>query len=154
MFGFNGPKAFGAAVVAASIFLASVSVQSHAQTGRVHITFVKGGLLFPSQGSGNLFYKSRRFRLDVGGIDFHAVAIARMDLAGTATNFRTIGDLIGTYHSADDASTVVSGDKVARLQNSNNVIFDLHGVALHRKFAIDLAGMTITSRGWRPNYFR
>jgi hypothetical protein len=138
---------FLAVLTTAAILLSAVT--SHAQSARLHIVLVKAGIIKPAHGNGSLFYKSRRFRLDVAGIDFDALGAARADLEGDVLNLRTVGNIIGTYQAADKGLAVVSAGNVVRLRNASGVTLELRGVKFQRDLSINLAGITVASRGWR-----
>jgi hypothetical protein len=147
MFWFGRAKRAGLAVLAAVSILAAVSTQSPAQTGSIHITLVKAGIA--RGGSGSLFYRRGRYRLGIAGIDTGALSVARADLTGRVTNLNSVRDVLGPYHAAQGASDVAGSAKTARLQNAHGVTLELRGSNSGPEFSIDLAGMTINSRGWQ-----
>ena len=135
---------FGVAV-AAAVTLASLSTQSHAQTGTVHLRIIKAGFIVGAGGgSGTLIYNGQRYRLSVGGVSVGTIGIASARLSGVAYNLHSPQDIAGVYESAGAGVAVVGGPKVARLQNANGVVLQLHGVQLGLEANLSLGGMTIT----------
>lgn len=137
---------FGVAV-AAAVTLASLSTQSHAQIGTVHLRIIKAGFIVGAGGgSGTLIYNGQRYRLSVGGVSVGTIGIASARLSGVAYNLHSPQDIAGVYESAGAGVAVVGGPKVARLQNANGVVLQLHGVQLGLEANLSLGGMTITLR--------
>ena len=133
---------FGVAV-AAAVLLAGLT-QSHAQTGTVHLRIIKAGFIVGAGGgSGSLSFNGHHYRLSVGGVSVGTIGIATARLAGTAYNLRSPADIAGIYQSAGAGIAVVGGPKVARLQNANGVVLELHGVQLGLEANLSLGGMTI-----------
>jgi type V secretory pathway adhesin AidA len=139
---------FGVAV-AAAVILASLSTQSQsqAQTGTVHLRIIKAGFIVGAGGgSGTLIYNGQRYRLSVGGVSVGTIGIATARLAGVAHNLHSPQDIAGVYQSAGAGVAIVGGPKVARLQNANGVVLELHGVQLGLEANLSLGGMTIALR--------
>jgi type V secretory pathway adhesin AidA len=136
-----------AVAVAAAVILASLSTQSQAQTGTVHLRIIKAGFIVGAGGgSGTLIYNGQRYRLSVGGVSVGTIGIATARLAGVAHNLRSPQDIAGVYQSAGAGVAIVGGPKVARLQNANGVVLELHGVQLGLEANLSLGGMTIALR--------
>ena len=54
---------YGAAIVATVIVLLGTSVDSHAETGSIHLTVVKAGFIISTgSGTGTLDYQGRTYR--------------------------------------------------------------------------------------------
>ncbi|MFZ0524390.1 MAG: hypothetical protein WBF24_13105 [Xanthobacteraceae bacterium] len=103
------------------------------------------------QGFGNLFYNGERYRIEVEGIAVNSLKSRRTDLAGSVENMHAASDILGTYEPEElGGNTIVDNNKPVRIKNKNEVIIDVHGVNLGR-LSLDLAGMTVTSRGWGPD---
>jgi hypothetical protein len=131
------------AVAAAIVLLGAITV-SHAETASVHISVLKTK---SAEGTGSLFFHARRYRLRISGIDTKPANVEKIELAGTASGLQSTGDIVGSYGPAASGTAIVSGAKAARLQNGG-VILELHANNVEMS-AIDLAGMTISSHGWR-----
>jgi hypothetical protein len=69
--------------------------------------------------------------------------VAAVDLVGTAYNLQRPGLIAGTYGAAGAGATFVGGGQVARLQNQNGVVLEVHGVQVGFQVSIGLGGMTI-----------
>jgi hypothetical protein len=136
---FDSVKPFTTAIV----LLGAITV-SHAETAGIHISFLRTKT---AEGTGSLFFHARRYRLRVSGIDTKPANVEKIDLAGSALGLQNTGDIVGTYGPAASGTAIVSGSKAARLQNGG-VILELHANNIEMS-ALDLAGMTISSHGWR-----
>ena len=135
---------YGAAIVAAVIILVGTSVESHAQTGSVHLTVVKAGFIVSTgSGTGTLDYQGRTYRLIVSSFGFGTIGVSGGELVGTAHNLRTAADITGTYKAAAAGLTVGAGGQVARFQNANGVILELVGAQLGLAVSLGSTGMTI-----------
>jgi hypothetical protein len=130
-------------VAAALVLLGAVTV-SHAETAGIHISLFRTKA---AEGSGSLFFHARRYRLRVSGVDTKPANVEKIELAGSALGLQGTGDIVGTYGPAASGAAIVSGSKAARLQNGG-VILELHANNVETS-ALDLTGMTISSRGWR-----
>ena len=135
---------FTAAVLIAVIVLTGLSTESRAQTGRVRLHIVKAGFIIGvGGGSGVLVYHGQRIPLSISGIGIGSLGVAAVDLVGTAYNLRRPGLIAGTYGAAGAGATFVGGGQVARLQNQNGVVLEVHGVQVGFQVSIGLGGMTI-----------
>lgn len=133
-----------AAVLIAVIALSVVSTESRAQTGRVRLHIVKAGFIIGvGGGSGVLIYHGQRIPLSISGIGVGSLGFAEVDLVGTAYNLPRPGLIAGTYAAAGAGATFVGGGQVARLQNQNGVILEVHGVQVGFQVSIGLGGMTV-----------
>ena len=130
-------------VTAAIVLLGGVTV-SHAETAGIHISLFRTKA---AEGTGSLFFHARRYRLRVNGIGTEPANVEKIELAGSALGLQSTGDIVGTYGPAASGTAIVSGSKAARLQNGS-VILELHANNVEMS-ALDLAGMTISSHGWR-----
>ena len=136
---------FAAAIALAIIAVASVSTQSHAQTGTVHLKIVKAGFIIGgSGGHGTLTYHGMHYRLTVGGIGIGTIGVAEARLVGTAYNLHNPADIAGTYEAVGAGLAIVGGPKIARLRNAKGVVLELHGVQLGLEASLGLGGMTIS----------
>jgi hypothetical protein len=136
---------FGAGILAAAIMLLlGTSVESHAQTGIVHLTVVNAGFIVSTgSGTGTLSYQGKEYRLSVVSVGFGTIGVAGAELAGTAYNLRTAADIAGTYRAVAAGLTVGGGAQAVRFQNANGVILELLGVQLGLEVVLGSAGMTI-----------
>ena len=131
------------AIVAAFVLLSAGDV-CHATDARIHIALNTKS----AAGTGNLFFARRRYRLAVSGVDLAKASIATVDLDGTASNLHNAGEIVGSYDAAPSGTAIASGSKAARLQNAHGVVLELHASKAATP-DLNLAGMTIQSRGWR-----
>ena len=121
------------AIVAAFVLLSAGDI-CHAADARIHIALNARS----AAGTGNLFFSRRRFRLAVSGVDLAKASIA--------SNLHNAGEIVGSYDAAPSGTAIASGSKPARLQNAHGVVLELHA---SKDADLNLAGMTIESRGWR-----
>ena len=123
------------------------TTHSDAGTGTVRIrTFKAGFIVGGGGGQGVLIYHGHHYPFDVGGIGIGMIGVAEARYVGTAYNLRTANDIAGGYASAGAGLAIVGGAKVARLQNSNGVVLELHGVQAGLQASLGVGGMTITPR--------
>src|SRR5262245_16564902 len=135
---------YGAAIVATVIVLLGTSVDSHAETGSIHLTVVKAGFIISTgSGTGTLDYQGRTYRLSVSSFGSGTIGVSGGELVGTAHNLRSAADIAGTYKAAAAGLTVGAGGQVARFRNENGVILELIGAQLGLAVSLGSAGMTI-----------
>jgi hypothetical protein len=121
------------------------SVESHPQTGSVHLHVVSAGFIVSTgSGTGTLSYQGREYPLSVGNVSFGTIGIAGAELVGTVYNLRTVADIAGTYTSVGAGLTVGAGAEVGRFRNANGVILELAGLQVGLAVGLGSAGMTIT----------
>jgi hypothetical protein len=123
------------------------STQTDAETGRIHITFLKASY---GSGSGYLFYQGQKYGLTITSPEIRRVWVTSIDLIGTASNLRSPADIIGTY-TASDFGTIVRRAKMASLENAKGVVIEIRAVNLNRWLTLNLSGMTIKNLGWQPS---
>jgi hypothetical protein len=128
-------------ITAAIVLLGTITV-SHAENAGIHISVLRTKT---AEGTGSLFFRTRRYRLRVSGIDTKHANVEKIELAGSALGLQNTGDIVGTYGPAASGTTIVSASKAARLQNGG-VTLELHANNVGMP-ALDLAGMTISSHG-------
>jgi len=134
-----------AVLIAAGVVLASATLPSQADNGRVRIRITKAGFIVGvGGGEGVLNFKGRNYRFRVSGISGGTIGVARMDLVGTASNLRLPTDIAGSYTAGSASIAVVGGAKVARVQNVNGVVLELHGAQVGLELSLNLGGATIT----------
>ena len=133
------------AVLAAAVVLASATLPSYADSGRVRIRITKAGFIVGfGGGEGILHFKGRNYPFRVSGVSAGTIGISHMDLIGTAHHLRSPTDLAGSYSAGSASVAVVGGAKVARLQNPNGVILEVHGAQVGLELSLNLGGATIT----------
>jgi hypothetical protein len=121
------------------------SVESHPQTGTVHLHVVSAGFIVSTgSGTGTLSYQGREYPLSVGNVSFGTIGVAGAELVGTVHNLRTVADIVGTYTSVAAGLTVGAGAEVGRFRNANGVILELAGLQVGLAVGLGSAGMTIT----------
>jgi hypothetical protein len=144
MVGFIRATKFGLVVMAAALMLVGMPSQSSAQVGRIHAKILKAGFIIGlGGGSGTLTYQGHKYPLRLGGISAGMIGLAGMELVGTASNLRTPADIAGAYTAVGAGIAVIGGAKVARMQNANGVIIELHGVQIGLDVSLNLSGLTI-----------
>ena len=134
-----------AALIAALVVLATATLPSYADNGTVRIRITKAGFVIGvGGGSGVLRFKGRNYPFRVSGISGGTIGIAHMDLIGTASNLQRPTDLAGSYTAGSASIAVVGGAKVARVQNANGVVLELHGAQVGLELSLNIGGATIT----------
>jgi len=127
----------------------SASIQVLAEEeGRIHITFSKPGY---GKGSAYLFYQGQKYGLGVGAAKTGRIWASTIDLIGTASNLRSVADILGTYNAADPKAALVKRATTARLENAKGVVLEIRAVNLGRWSTLDLSGMTLKNVGWQPS---
>jgi hypothetical protein len=138
---------FGVVVLATALMLIGMHSQLMADVGRIHAKIVKAGFIVGlGGGSGTLTYQGRKYPLSFGGITAGMIGLAGVELVGTASNLRTPADIAGAYTAVGAGIAVVGGAKVARMQNANGVVIELHGVQIGLDLSLNLSGLTIAMR--------
>ena len=133
------------ALAASAVVLASATLPSEADSGRVRIRITKAGFIVGfGGGEGILNYKGRSYPFRVSGISAGTIGVSHMDLVGTASNLRKATDLAGSYSGGSASVAVAGGAKVARLQNQNGVILEVHGAQVGAEISLNVGGATIT----------
>jgi hypothetical protein len=147
MVGFIRAMKIGVVAMAAALALVGASSQSQADTGRVHAKILKAGFIVGvGGGSGSLTFHGRRYPLSFGGVSAGTIGVAAVELVGTASHLRTAADIAGTYSAVGAGFALVGGAKVARLQNANGVVIELHGIQIGLDLSLNLSGLTIAMR--------
>ena len=137
-----------ATVAALMVSLMGSPAQLHAEEGRIHVTFLKGGY---GSGSGYLFFQGHKYGLGVSSAKIRKIWITTIDLNGTAFNLHNPEDVIGTYTAKDAEAATVTHAKVARLENEKGVIVEIRAVNLNRLFSLNLSEIKIKNLGWQPS---
>ncbi len=137
----------GAALVASALVLTGASTKSYAESGTVSIRVVNAGFIVGvGGGSGTLHFRGRTYALSIGGIGLGTIGLSEARMSGRASHLRSPADIAGTYAAVGAGVAIIGGPKVARLQNANGVVLELHGVQLGFQVSLNLSGMTITLR--------
>jgi hypothetical protein len=134
-----------AALLAAAVVLAGATLPAQADNGRVRIRITKAGFIIGfGGGDGVLNFKGRNYPFRVSGISGGTIGVAHMDLIGTAHNLKRPTDIAGSYTAGSASIAVVGGAKVARVQNANGVVLELHGAQVGLEVSLNVGGATIT----------
>jgi hypothetical protein len=130
----------------AAVVLAGSSAPADAGTGTLRIRFAKAGLFVGAgAATGTLHFHGRTYPLSIRGVSVGTIGVALTRLTGHAHNLRYAGDIVGTYSAVSAGIAVVGGAKVARLRNSNGVVYlQLEGPQAGLELSIAAAGMTIS----------
>ena len=136
----------GVVAMAAALTLGAAS-QAQADAGRIHAKILKAGFIVGvGGGNGTLTYHGRKYPLRFGGISAGTIGVAGVELVGTASNLRSPADIAGAYSAVGAGIALVGGAKVARLQNANGVVIELHGVQVGLDLSLNLSGLTIAMK--------
>lgn len=134
-----------ATLIAAAVVLASATLPSQADSGSVRIRITKAGFIVGfGGGDGVLHFKGRIYPFRVSGVSAGTIGVSHMDLIGVAHNLRRPTDLAGSYSAGSASVAVVGGAKVARLQNPNGVVLEVHGAQVGLELSLNLGGATVT----------
>jgi hypothetical protein len=135
-------------IVLAFLLLLAPSTPASAGTGTVHFTFAKAGLLVGVGGAtGTLHFHGHNYPLRVRGVSFGTMGFGITKLKGHAYNLRYAADIVGTYSAVSVSAAVAGGKKVARLRNSNDVVYlHLEGAEAGLELTAAVSGMTISLR--------
>jgi hypothetical protein len=117
-----------------------------AGTGKLRITLAKAGLFVGiGTATGTLRFHGRYYPLSISGVSAGTIGVALTRLKGHAYNLRYAADIVGSYSAVSVSAAVVGGAKVARLRNSNGVVYlQLEGPQAGLELSIAAAGMTIS----------
>jgi hypothetical protein len=140
---------FVAVLVALTMLPISASIQVVAEDeGRIQLTFSKPGY---GSGSAYLFYQGQKYGLGVSGAKTGRIWASTIDLIGTASNLRSVADVLGTYNGADPKAALVKRATTVRLENAKGVVLEIRAVNLGRWSTLNLSGMTLKNVGWQPS---
>src|SRR6516165_7697047 len=140
---------FVAVLVVLMVLPINTSIQVFAEEeGRVNITFSKAG---DGSGKAYFFYQSQKYGVGVSGTKTGRIWASTIDLIGTASNLRSVVDILGTYNAADPKGALVRRATTARLENAKGVVIEIRAVNLGRWSTLDLSGMTLKNVGWQPS---
>lgn len=138
------------AAFAALFFMiaAGISVQAHADGGRVRLSVVKGGWFIGANGGGGvLYFHGRAYPLSVGGIDAGLVfGLSHTTLHGRVLHIYRPSDIAGVYGAAGAGATVGVGARVIQLVNDKGAILQLEGLQVGLMANLDLSGLVIGMR--------
>jgi hypothetical protein len=135
-------------LVALVALMLTICAPGAQEEGRIHITFSKPGY---GSGSAYLFYQGQKYGLSVSNTKTGRIWVSTIDLIGTASNFRSVSDILGTYNGADPAAGLVKRAKTVRIENAKGVVLEIRAVNLGRWSTLDLSGMTLKNSGWQPS---
>jgi hypothetical protein len=136
-----------AAIFAAAVMLAAVSLPSQAETGAVRFRVASAGFIFGAGGgSGTLTFRGRTYPLSIGGLSVGVIGASASDLVGRAYNMRSAQDIVGTYTAVGAGVAVAGGASAARLRNANGVVLEVRGRQVGLEASLNLSGITISMR--------
>ncbi|MEW6436538.1 MAG: hypothetical protein AB1508_05130 [Pseudomonadota bacterium] len=130
------------------IIAAGMSVQAHADSGRVRLSVVKGGWFIGAHGGGGtLYFHGRVYPLSVGGIDAGLVfGLSHTTLQGRVLHIYRPSDIAGVYGAAGAGATLGVGARVIQLVNDKGAILQLEGLQVGLMANLDLSGLAIGLR--------
>jgi len=135
-------------MLAASIMLLAAPSLADADTGTVHLTFAKAAIFVGvGRAKGTLRFHHRDYPLRISGVSAGSIGLGVTKLRGHAHNLRYAADIAGNYLAVSTGIAVVGGAKVARLLNSNGVVYlQLDGPQAGLELGASVSGMTISLR--------
>jgi hypothetical protein len=130
------------------MLLASVVLTrpSHADTGYVHVEFLKAGLIVGAGvGRGVLTYRGRDYRFKISGLSLGLTAGASTSrLVGGASYLHQLSDFAGTYPAVGAGGAWVAGAGGVQLKNEKGVILTLQGGRVGPEIAANISGIRIS----------
>jgi len=142
-------NAFRAALVALfALAGAGLAGPAHADSGRIHITVLKGGwIIGASGGSGVLYFHGRRYPLSIGGLSFGLVfGGSKTVLHGRVSHIRRPSDVAGVYGAGGAGAAVGVGARAIVLTNEKGAVLTLSGHQVGLMANADLSGLAISLR--------
>ena len=140
---------FRAALVALSVAAVGFAATAEAASGRVNLSFFKGGwVIGGTAGSGVMSFQGRRYPLTIGGISYGLTfGGSQTNLSGRVTNIRRPSDIAGVYGAASAGVAVgPAGRQFIQLRNEKGAILILEGRQVGLIASLDLSGMAISIR--------
>ncbi|HZZ86969.1 MAG TPA: hypothetical protein VFE13_01420 [Caulobacteraceae bacterium] len=131
-----------AAVLAAGAIAAAPAQAAPRATITMHggsAAFIVGG----HWGSGTLYYRGRRFPLEIGGLGVGAIGITSYDLAGTVFHLRRVEDIEGGYAAIDASATAGLGAGILDMSNGNGVEIRARSRTAGLKLSLAPSGLVI-----------
>ena len=121
---------------------------AHADSGRIHISVVKGGwVIGASGGGGTLTFQGRKYPLSIGGVSWGLVfGASKTELVGRVSNIFRPSDVAGVYGAAGAGAAVGAGASVIVLRNEKGAVLELSGRQIGLIANLDLSGMAISLR--------
>ncbi|MBN9582203.1 MAG: hypothetical protein J0G37_11990 [Afipia sp.] len=119
-----------------------------AESGRIHLSVVKGGwFIGASGGGGTLHFQGRSYPLSIGGLSGGLVfGAAQTDLVGTVSNIRRASDVAGVYGAVGAGGAVGVGVRAITLRNEKGAVLSLSGRQRGLMVNLDLSGLAISLR--------
>jgi hypothetical protein len=136
----------GLGSLAIAVALLALSTVAQAATGRTNVRVAKAGFVFGiTKATGTLHFQGRDYPISISGITAGTVGIGLIRLKGHAYHIRSAADIVGGHRVTSVSATLVGGGKVARLQNSNSIVYlQLEGPAVGLELSVGMAGVTIS----------
>jgi len=133
--------------LASVMLLASVipTKPSEALNGRVHVEFLKAGLIVGGGfGRGVLTYHGRDYRFRISGLSMGLTAGAStLRLDGEASHLHQLSDFAGIYSAVGVGGAWVAGAGGVQLKNDKGVTMTLQGNRMGLELAANLTGVKI-----------
>jgi hypothetical protein len=141
-------SAFRAALLALTVFSASLSSAAYADDGFVSLTIYKvGWIIGGSGGGGMLNFHGRTYALSAGGLDYGLVfGGSKTVLRGRVSNIYRPSDVAGVYGAAGAGLAIGGGARAIILTNQKGAVLELSGREIGLLANADLSGLAITLR--------
>jgi lipid-binding SYLF domain-containing protein len=126
----------------------SLSSAAVADSGTIRITVIKAGwVIGGSAGSGELFFRGRRYALGIGGLSYGILfGASRTEFYGRVSNIWRPSDVAGVYVAAGAGAAVGRGPNVIVLTNDKGAVLELTGRQVGLIANLDLSGLAISVR--------
>jgi hypothetical protein len=136
------------AVAVIAILALGVVNTARADTGTVHIRFLKGGWVIGGTiGEGTLTFRGRRYPLRIGGLSWGLTfGGAAINLRGRVTNIYSAGDVAGVYGAGAVGAAIIRGPQAVILTNQRGAVMELAGSQTGLMVNLDLNGMAVSLR--------
>jgi len=119
---------------------------ARADTGTVHIRFLKGGWVIGGTiGEGTLTFRGRRYPLAIGGLSWGLTfGGAAINLRGTVSNINSARDVEGVYGAGAAGAAIIRGPQAVVLTNQRGAVMQLSGTQTGLMVNLDVNGMALT----------
>lgn len=123
-----------------------VGASAYADSGGIDFKIVKADFVVGgSAGSGALFFHSRRYPFDIGGISCgFTFGASETRFRGTVSHIRSPSDVAGVYAAGNVGAAIGGGAQAIVLTIQNGAVLTLSGNSVGAIVSADLNGLAIT----------
>ena len=145
---FTRLRTFARSTILAVIAMLALGATAHADSGTVHIRFLKAGwVIGGTVGEGTLTFRGRRYPLSIGGLSYGLTfGGAVTNLRGRVSNIFDPRDVAGVYGAGAAGAAVIRGPQAVILTNQRGAVMELSGSQTGLMVNLDLNGMAVSLR--------